>query len=68
MNKIVGKALERMKQFGYKVKIVSIKHLPEVQEATGKLVRQGLLNRRLYETWRSSRAGRSPRACSVTLP
>jgi len=51
VNKIVGKALERMKQFGYKVKTVSIKHLPEVQEATGKLIRQGLLNKRLYQGW-----------------
>ncbi len=51
VNKIVGKARERMKKFGYKFKTVSIKHLPEVQEATGKLVRQGLLNKRLHEQW-----------------
>jgi epoxyqueuosine reductase len=51
MSEIVDKIREGMKQFGYKFKTVSIKHLPEVQEAVGKLVRQGLLNKRLHETW-----------------
>ena len=40
-----------MKQFGYKAKTVSITHLPEVQEVVGKLVRQGLLSKRLHERW-----------------
>jgi len=51
MSEIVHKIREGMKQFGYKFKTVSIKHLPEVQEAVGELVRQGLLNKRLHETW-----------------
>lgn len=51
MSEIVDKIREGMKQFGYKFKTVSIKHLPEVQEAVGELVRQGLLNKRLHETW-----------------
>ena len=49
--KLFHKMQEGMKQFGYKAKTVSIKHLPEVQEAVGKMVRQGLLNKRLYERW-----------------
>ncbi len=40
-----------MKRCGYKARTVSIIHLPEVQEAVGGLVRQGLLNKRLYEGW-----------------
>ncbi len=51
MNEIVHKIQEAMKQFRYKAKTVSITHLPEVQEAVGKLVRQGLLDKRLHETW-----------------
>jgi epoxyqueuosine reductase len=51
VNGIITKIEERMKQFGYKARTVSITHLPEVQEAVGKLVRQGLVNRRLYERW-----------------
>ncbi len=51
MNGIITKIEEGMKQFGYKAKTVSITHLPGVQEAVGKLVRQGLLNKRLHETW-----------------
>ena len=51
MNGIITKIEEGMKQFGYKAKTVSIRHLPEVQEAVGKLVRQGLLNQRLHEGW-----------------
>ena len=51
MNDIVHTIQEGMKQFRYKAKTVSITHLPEVQEAVGKLVRQGLLNKRLHETW-----------------
>ena len=51
MNEIVHKIQEGMKQFGYKAKTVSITHLPEVQDAVGRLVRQGLLNKRLHERW-----------------
>jgi len=51
MNGIITKIEEGMKQFGYKAKTVSITHLPEVQDAVGKLVRQGLLNKQLHEGW-----------------
>ena len=51
MNTIVRNIQEEMEQFKYKAKTVSITHLPEVQEAIGKLVGQGLLNKRLYERW-----------------
>ena len=40
-----------MKSCGYQAKTVAITHLPEVQEAVGKLVRQGLVNRRVSEKW-----------------
>jgi len=40
-----------MTRYGYQYRTVSITHLPEVQQAVGDLVRQGLLNRRLHETW-----------------
>jgi len=51
MNRIVYKIQDGMKQHRYKAKTVSISHLPEVQEAVGRLVRQGLLNKRLHERW-----------------
>jgi epoxyqueuosine reductase len=51
MDEIAGKIREGMQQFGYRAKTVSIKHLPEVQEAVGQLVRQGLISKRLYERW-----------------
>ena len=41
-----------MKRLGFKAKTVSITRLPEVQEAVGELVRQGLVNKRLHERWR----------------
>jgi epoxyqueuosine reductase len=51
MNEIVYRIQKGMKQFGYKAKTVPIMHLREVQEAVGKLVRQGLVNERLHERW-----------------
>ena len=51
MNGIVYKIQDGMKQHRYKAKTVSISHLPEVQEAVGRLVRQELLNKRLHEQW-----------------
>jgi epoxyqueuosine reductase len=51
MNEIVQTIQEGMKQFGYKAKTVSITHLPELQEAVGKLVRQGLVSKQLHERW-----------------
>ncbi len=51
MNGIITKIQEGMKQFGYRAKTVSIKHLPEVQDSVGKLVRQGMISERLHSTW-----------------
>jgi epoxyqueuosine reductase len=51
VNGITTKIEEGMKQLGYRVKTVSIRHLPEVQEAVGKLVRRGLINKQLHELW-----------------
>ena len=51
MSRIIDKIQDGMKQHRYKAKTVSITHLPEVQEAVGKLVKQGLLNKRLHERW-----------------
>jgi len=51
MNGIVHKIRDGMRQHRYKSKTVSITHLSKVQEAVGKLVRQGLVNRQLHERW-----------------
>jgi len=51
MNDILHKIQERIKQFSYRAKSVSITHLPEVQEAVGKLIRQGLVNEQLHKRW-----------------
>jgi epoxyqueuosine reductase len=45
------KIQEEMEGLGYQARTVSIIHLPEVQETVGRLVRQGLLNKRLCESW-----------------
>jgi epoxyqueuosine reductase len=52
MGVIGNKIRDAFKPYGYKAETVSIAHLPEVQEEVGKLVRQGLVNRRLSENWR----------------
>ncbi|MBN1176592.1 MAG: hypothetical protein JXA51_02815 [Dehalococcoidales bacterium] len=51
MEGISTKIREAVKSHGYKARTVSIAHLPEVQEAVGGLVRQGLINRQLHEKW-----------------
>jgi len=51
MNEIAQKIQEGMRRLSFKAKTVSIIHLPELQEAVGRLVRQGLLNKRLYQDW-----------------
>jgi epoxyqueuosine reductase len=48
---IAHKIQEEMERLGYQARTVSITHLPEVQEAVGGLVRQGLLNERLCQNW-----------------
>jgi epoxyqueuosine reductase len=42
---------EQMKLHAYKFRTVSIKHLPEVQDAVGNLARDGTLNERLAKEW-----------------
>jgi epoxyqueuosine reductase len=51
MSDISDKILLEMKRYGYKFKSVSISHLPEVQEAVAKLVRQGMISEQLHSTW-----------------
>lgn len=51
MNGIITKIEEGMSQFGYRAKAVSIRHLPEAQEAVRKLVRQGMISERLHSAW-----------------
>jgi epoxyqueuosine reductase len=49
---VIGKKIHKaLEPYGYKSKTVAITHLPEVQEEVGKLVRQGLIDRRLSEKW-----------------
>jgi epoxyqueuosine reductase len=52
MSEIARMIREEMEGLGYKARTVSIIHQPELQEAVGRLVRQGLLNKRLCERWR----------------
>jgi epoxyqueuosine reductase len=51
MDAINSRIAEGMKQHHYKFKMVSIAHLPEVQDAVGKLVRQGMINEKLHSGW-----------------
>lgn len=51
MDGVNNKIREAIKPHGYKTKTVSITHLPEAQEAVGRLVREGLVDRRLSENW-----------------
>jgi len=51
MDGTCNKIREAIKPHGYKFKTVSIAHLPDVQESVGRLVRQGLINKQLYEKW-----------------
>lgn len=51
LTEIFHKVQEEMKRCGYQARTVSIIHLSEVQEAVGRLVRRGLLHKRLYENW-----------------
>jgi epoxyqueuosine reductase len=51
MELISNKIRAAMKLHGYKTKTVSIKHLSEVQEAVGQLIKQGLIAKQLSEKW-----------------
>jgi epoxyqueuosine reductase len=48
---VFNRIREQMEQAGFKVATVSVTHLPEVQESVASLVRQGLVNKRLSDTW-----------------
>ena len=43
--------LNKVAQYGYRVKTVSATRLPEIQEAVGKLIRQGLISEELFKKW-----------------
>jgi epoxyqueuosine reductase len=51
MNEVIHKIHKGMNQSEYKAETISMMHLTEVQEAVGKLVRQGLLSSQLHEKW-----------------
>jgi epoxyqueuosine reductase len=51
MDAIMSRIAKGMEQHLYKFKMVSIAHLSEVQDAVGKLVRQGTISEKLYSGW-----------------
>jgi epoxyqueuosine reductase len=51
VNEVIHKIQEGIKQSGFKAKIVSIQHLPELQETIEGLVRRGLIDKHLNETY-----------------
>ena len=51
MDAIMSQITDEMKQHHYKFKMVSIAHLPEVQDAVGELVRQGMISEKLHRGW-----------------
>lgn len=51
MDGISNRIRKAIKPHGYKARNVAIAHLPEVQESVGKLIRQGLISKQLYEKW-----------------
>jgi epoxyqueuosine reductase len=51
MSEMLNKITREMSRYSYKFKTVSISHLPEVQEAVAKLVRQGMISEELCSNW-----------------
>ena len=51
MDVIMSKITDEMKQHHYKFKMVSIAHLPEVQDAVRELVGQGMVSETLSRGW-----------------
>ena len=51
MTDVLAQISHVMSQCQFKFRTVSITHLPEVQEAVGNLIRQGLINEQLYKNW-----------------
>ena len=51
MDGLSNQIREAIKPYGYQARTVSIVHLPEIQNAVGRLVRQGSIDRRISQTW-----------------
>ncbi|MFC1948435.1 4Fe-4S double cluster binding domain-containing protein [Chloroflexota bacterium] len=51
MTDVLAQVSRVMSQCNFRSRTVSITHLPEVQEAVGNLIRQGLINEQLYKNW-----------------
>jgi epoxyqueuosine reductase len=51
MDAVISQITTEMKQHHYRFKTVSITHLAEVQDAVGKLVRQGTVSKTLSRGW-----------------
>lgn len=51
MKNIAGKFTEKASQLGYKIRAVDACHLPELQETIETLLRDGLIDNRLYEAY-----------------
>ncbi len=51
MNSITGALQESFDRSGYKFRNVSITRLPEIQEAVGRLVRNGVISKLLHANW-----------------
>jgi epoxyqueuosine reductase len=58
-----------LKHYGYKAKTVSITHLPEIQDAVGKLIREGLIAKQLSDSWHFYRTPNTalPEAKSIII-
>jgi epoxyqueuosine reductase len=52
MNEIKQQIMRKLEISGYQARMVSISHLPEIQDAVTNLVKQGLLDKSLYEKWK----------------
>lgn len=51
MSSIAGKFTEKARQFGYKIKAIDARHLAELRETIETLLRDGLIDKRLCETY-----------------
>ena len=51
MDAIISEIADGMKQHNFKFKTVSISHLPEIQNAVGEPVRQGIISETLCRDW-----------------
>jgi epoxyqueuosine reductase len=56
MDSIGNKIRGALKSYGYEARTTSIRHLPDVQEAVARLVREGLVSQQLSANWRFYKA------------